>query len=51
MNMQGCNVVGKPMPAVVEEAPVSISARWLDRVLNGPMVWRGVWLRDRKLQA
>jgi len=51
MNMQGCNTIGKPMPAAVEEAPVSTSARWLDRVLNGLTVWGGVLSRDRKLQA
>jgi hypothetical protein len=37
MNMQGCNTVGEPM-AVVEEAPVSASARWLGRVFSGLVI-------------
>jgi len=51
MNMQGCNAMGRPMPAVVKEAPASISVRWLGRDLSGLMMRGGVWLRDRKLQA
>jgi len=38
MNTQGCSTIGKPMPAVVEEGPVSISARWLGRVLSGLVI-------------
>jgi hypothetical protein len=38
MNMQGCNTIGEPMPAVVEEEPVSTSARWLGRVLSGLVI-------------
>ncbi len=34
MNIQGCNTIGEAMPAVVEEAPVSTSARWLGRILS-----------------
>src|ERR1700675_1304394 len=38
MNIQGCNTIGEAMPAVVEEAPVSTSARWLGRVLSGLVI-------------
>ena len=38
MNMQGCNPIGKPMPAVVKDAPVSTSARWLGRILSGLVI-------------
>src|SRR5512140_349469 len=35
MNMQGCNTIDRAVSAVVEEARVSTSARWLGRVLSG----------------
>ena len=38
MNMQGCNAIGKPMPAVVEEAPGSTPARWPGRMLSGLVI-------------
>ena len=38
MNIQGCNTIGEAMPAVVEEAPVSTSARWLGRILSGLVI-------------
>ena len=38
MNIQGCNTTGEAMPAVVEEAPVSASARWLGRILSGLVI-------------
>ncbi|SHG17772.1 DoxX-like family protein [Bradyrhizobium erythrophlei] len=38
MNIQGCNTTGEAMPAVVEEAPVSTSARWLGRILSGLVI-------------
>jgi hypothetical protein len=38
MNMQGCNTIGAATSAVVEEAPVSTSARWLGRVLSGLVI-------------
>ena len=38
MNMQGCNTIGKPMPAVVEKALASTSARWLGRILGGLVI-------------
>jgi hypothetical protein len=38
MNIQGCNAIGEAMPAVVEEAPVSTSARWLGRILSGLVI-------------
>src|ERR1700688_1615654 len=38
MNIQGCNTIGEAVPAVVEEAPVSTSARWLGGVLSGLVI-------------
>jgi DoxX-like family len=38
MNMQGSNAIGEAMPAIVEQAPVSRSARWLGRVLSGIVI-------------
>jgi hypothetical protein len=38
MNMQGCNTIGEAVPAVVEETPVSPSARWLGRFLSGLVI-------------
>src|ERR1700738_5368248 len=38
MNIQGCNTTGEAMPAVVEEAQVSRSARGLGRALSGLVI-------------
>ena len=38
MNMQGGNAIGKSMPAIVEQTPVSRSARWLGRILSGLVI-------------
>ena len=38
MNMQGGNPLGEAMPAIVEDAPVSKSARWLGRILSGLVI-------------
>jgi hypothetical protein len=38
MNMQASNAIGEAMPAIVEQAPASRSARWLGRVLSGIVI-------------
>ncbi len=38
MNMQGGNPLGEAMPAIVEDTPVSKSARWLGRILSGLVI-------------
>jgi len=38
MNMQASNAIGEAMPAIVEQAPVSRSARWLGRLLSGIVI-------------
>ena len=38
MNVQDANTIGEAMPAVVEEAPLSTSARWCGRILSGLVI-------------